>query len=49
MRSLWWRISNILTGDLEYYWDFVEKQCNMLEIVLLNCYICVDKKVEKKS
>lgn len=48
MRSLWWRLSNILTGNLGYYRDFVEKQCNMLEIVLLNCYICIDKKVEKK-
>lgn len=48
MRSFWWRLSNILTGNLGYYWDFVEKQRNMLEIVLLNCYICIDKKVEKK-
>lgn len=48
MRSLWWRLSNILIENLGYYWDFVEKQCNMLEIVLLNCYICIDKKVEKK-
>lgn len=44
MRSLWWRLSNKLTENLGHYWDFVEKQCNMLEIVLLNCYICIDKK-----